>query len=184
MDATETYYSVFATHLQAWTANSAPGNGVAIREYQAEQFAQFIASQSIPTTEAVLLAGDFNMDKTGSELEPALRTLAAKLPRTVGTIQGTHSDDNLTRINTDTKKWLDYVVYSTRHRRPTSATMQAIALTPASAFEACTGSAWSHSVAPHSAGCATTEKVNALSDHLPVIGRFEFSGPSSSGSSH
>lgn len=103
-------YHIFGTHLDS----SQNEGDRAVRTLQLRQMASFIKEQSLAIGEAVLMAGDFNIDRNGksgpfySEYERMLTTLNASQPP----IQGFHFSTN------PDGQWLDYVLYSNTHLQP------------------------------------------------------------------
>ena len=103
-------YHVFGTHLDS--AQNAGDR--AIPTLQLRQMASFIKERSIGSGEAVLMAGDFNIDKNGdngpfgSKYSRILTTLNASQPPIEGFAFSTNPAG----------QWLDYVLYSNGHLQP------------------------------------------------------------------
>jgi hypothetical protein len=75
------------------------------------------------------------------------------------------------------KEFLDYILFSKKHRRPTAASYQILRPRAERAFPACMSAPgqpyYVHSFSPF---CKRTWKnLRNLSDHYPVLGRFDFS---------
>lgn len=115
------YFHVFGTHLQT---GADPG----VQNKQLDQMRQFINSRKISKSEGVMLAGDFNIDmyNTGR-----FNTMLSKL--NAGYFNGsqirghkpagkdiTH-DGPINDLGEGSVSYLDYVLYSKGHRKPTSA---------------------------------------------------------------
>lgn len=155
-------YHLFGTHLNAYNSDSQ--TGAEVRRKQAQQLKDAITELDIPASEAVIIAGDLNVNLNGdfklqrTDREPykTMQLLEAKMPQVVfGTdglqrMEGTHSGGDLSELNTATRAWLDYTLTSTAHLAPDTATMQAIPLT------------------------VVFPRMRLLSDHLPVLGKFVF----------
>ncbi|MER7013640.1 endonuclease/exonuclease/phosphatase family protein [Saccharopolyspora sp. NPDC000359] len=74
---------VIGTHLQAddpACGDRAPG----VRAAQLGEIAQFVADRAIPAEEAVVVAGDLNIDAAAEEFSAALATLGATAPTPIG----------------------------------------------------------------------------------------------------
>jgi hypothetical protein len=71
--------------------------------------------------------------------------------------------------------WVDYVLASGRHQRPTTATLQALTVRADKEFAICFEAPLQpFYVGPYASTCTKTMRVRDLSDHYPVIGRFEY----------
>jgi endonuclease/exonuclease/phosphatase family metal-dependent hydrolase len=163
-------YHVFGTHMQGY-AGAAP---VAVRTRQAREMAEFVAQQGIPSTEPVLLAGDFNTRGPRNPLiQEFIDTLKVSMPAIEGDRKGTIDVDNT--LLSRGPWWVDYVLPSTVHQRPRHAALEALGLKPASAFAICAAAPLQpFYVGPYAATCTKTLHVGDFSDHYPVIGRFEY----------
>ncbi len=142
---------VFATHAnaRAWA-----------RRARREQFAiisDFIASRRIDPSEPVLIAGDFNVHRgRDDEVASMLSLLQAEMPETRG---HPHTYDPSTNAlaNGRVPLYLDYVLYSRRHRQPLRCHNEVLKLR-----------------------CSVWRQFfwqrgrQDLSDHYPVVGRFTF----------
>jgi endonuclease/exonuclease/phosphatase family metal-dependent hydrolase len=163
-------YHVFGTHMQAWGG----AEWAAVRSRQAQEMAAFVQRQGIPATEPVLLAGDLNTRGPGGELfQELIDTLHVSMPTIVGERRGTMDVDNT--LFSRGPWWVDYVLPSTGHQRPTSAVLEAIGLKTTQAFAICIAAPLQpFYVGPYAPTCTRTLRVHDLSDHYPVIGRFEY----------
>ena len=142
---------VFATH-----ANARPW----ARRAQREQFAiiaEFITSRRIDPSEPVIIAGDLNVHRgRPDEVESTLSLLGAEQPPCCG--HGHTYDPKANALATGrTQLYLDYVLYSRRHRQPLRCHNEVLKLR-------C--SVWRQFFWQR--GCCD------LSDHYPVVGRFTF----------
>jgi endonuclease/exonuclease/phosphatase family metal-dependent hydrolase len=170
VDGRAKLYHVFGTHLQGWG-----GPEVAeVRRRQAAEMAAFVEQQAIPPTEPVLLAGDFNV--RGPESEPfqeLISTLKVSMPAIVGDRRATMDVDNT--LFARGPWWVDYVLPSTVHQRPTKAALEALGLRADKEFAICFEAALQpFYVSPYASTCTKTMRVRDFSDHYPVIGRFEY----------
>ncbi len=107
------YYNLFGTHTQAWH------DGASTRAEQFRRLKSFIDAQGLPTSEALLIGGDLNVDLyNNSEYARMLQLLNASHP----TQTGNFSYDSLNNGLADdgSREYLDYVLYSNAHLRPNS----------------------------------------------------------------
>jgi endonuclease/exonuclease/phosphatase family metal-dependent hydrolase len=97
-------YHVFGTHLDA---GGAPED-ISTRHMQLAEMSTFVLVRRIPWFEAVLMAGDFNVDRNSSatEYHRMLRILRATPPERVGD------------ATNPSGQWIDYVLYSAVHTLP------------------------------------------------------------------
>jgi endonuclease/exonuclease/phosphatase family metal-dependent hydrolase len=170
VDGRTTLYHVFGTHMQAWGGVEV----ASVRSKQAREMATFIARQNIPSTQPVLVAGDFNTRGPGNPVFQALvDTLRVSMPAIVGERRATMDVDNTLFAR---GPWLvDYVLPSMVHQRPIKAALEVLALKTEREFTLCTEARLRpFYVAPSAAACTKTLHVRDLSDHYPVIGRFEY----------
>jgi phospholipase C len=181
------FYNIFATHLQAWPET----NAQMIRETQIKQIRKMIKSLSIPHNEPVFLCGDLNMDlyfdkdfikhlsHTLSMVVPVIHedshnfTFDARTNRLVGSdslnsYKSKKWPEGCVKEYMSTgycpccpNLWLDYTLFSTEHRKPLISSMQSVAV-KVEPFE----------MSFHSEG--KVKGMQDVSDHYPVIGRFEF----------
>lgn len=143
-------FHVFGTHMDA-------GRGAAdraARERQLHELADFVRAQGIPADEAVIIAGDMNIDRFDPERE---RLLGEVLGAAYGPFSGCSPAPLFP--TTPAGGGLDYVFYSTLHRLPLETRRQG----PARSVRAAT----SRVVCPRSGG-------EDLSDHFAVVGSFVF----------
>ncbi len=148
-------YHVFGTHTQAHTS----ANDIATRKAQFVMLRDFVTSRNIPATEAVLIGGDLNVDriKYPTEYSEMLSTLQAAHPSRSG---HAYSYDRNTNglASEDGREYLDYVLYSTRHLRPATASNEVLFLK--------TNRPWKEFV--------WEGDYWDLSDHYGLYGRFSF----------
>ena len=116
-------YHLFGTHLQSSFGLGAVG----VRAAQLELFADFVARQDIPSDEAVLLAGDFNIEAYTPEFASMLQTLDAWWPPVVGGVRTTW-DPDVNRWAEGRSVWLDYVLVANGYSAPAAAWNRALAL--------------------------------------------------------
>lgn len=122
-----TIYNVFATHTNASYTFSDEAKHV--RMTQIHEMAKFVDGFHISDTEAVILAGDFNITKTSADYKKMLNILTAQDPA---------ADKNSWPFSVDSTSnalaerfeqcTLDYILYSTRHLTPTEASNTIIAM--------------------------------------------------------
>jgi hypothetical protein len=170
MDGRSKRYHVFATHMQAWGGAEA----AAVRGEQAGEMARFIERQDIPATEPVLLAGDFNTrGPDNPQFQAFIDILGVTMPPIVGARRGTMDMDNT--LFGRGPWWVDYVLPAMAHQPPLKAELEAVALRPEQSFAICLAAGLRpFYVTPYAAACTKTLHVRDLSDHYPVIGRFEY----------
>jgi endonuclease/exonuclease/phosphatase family metal-dependent hydrolase len=163
-------YHVFATHMQAWGGAEA----AAVRNEQAHEMASFIDRQDIPLSQPVLLAGDFNTRGLGNpQFQAFADALRVSMPPIVGERRATMDVDNT--LFGRGPWWVDYVLPSVMHQRPIKGELEALALRAETEFTLCVAAGfWPFYVSPYAAACTQTRRVRDLSDHYPVIGRFEY----------
>jgi endonuclease/exonuclease/phosphatase family metal-dependent hydrolase len=170
LDGRTKHYHVFGTHLQGWGGAAA----ATVRNEQARELAQFIQQQNIPMAEPVLLAGDLNTrGPENPQFDDFTEILGVSMPPIRGHRRATMDVDN-TLFGRG--PWLvDYVLPASRHQRPVRAELEILPLRAEREFAICVGARLQpFHVSPVSAACAKTQLVRDLSDHYPVIGRFEY----------
>ncbi len=140
-------FHLFATHLQAGAGMAERG----VRRQQLHMIRRFIADKAIPQTEPVFIAGDLNVDRYTSEFKEMLAILDAGFPAQAGH-RYTSDPRNALVPEHYPPKFIDYVLYSNAHRRPSRARLETrIFQTP-------------------------PQKGADLSDHYGVLGLFRFEG--------
>ncbi len=142
---------VFAAHAYArWREHY-------VRRRQFESVGEFVRERAIPSDEPVLIAGDMNVHRGFDEdYRHMLDALDAHHPRIHG--HGFTYDPHHNRLASgEARLYVDYVLYSRRHRRPVECSNEV-------ARPTCRD--WR--VFPWQSG------YRELSDHYPVIGRFAF----------
>lgn len=149
-------YHVTSTHTASFDTDEAR----ALRQQQFQQIRTLVNAQGIPSTEAVLFGGDFNVNKLifPGDYSQMLANLNATDPLSTGWTASTFDP----RINTlagragsggTAVEYLDYVVYANDHRLPTQSRNDVRVLRSAAAPVFMT---WD------------------LSDHFPVMGDFAY----------
>lgn len=144
-------YHVFGTHTQAWPDAA----NVATRQAQMTQMKNFADSYAIPSNEAVIYGGDFNVEKIANylnEYDDMFTILNTEEPNYLG--HG-FTYDYLVSDYADSpyQEYLDYVMYEKAHLIPTIQTNEVIIL------RSIADAMWD---------------IFDLSDHLAVHGRFQF----------
>ena len=163
-------YHVFGTHMQAWGGPEV----AAVRSEQAREMARFIERQEIPSREPVVLAGDFNTRGPGNpQFQALIDRLGVSMPAIVGERKATMDVDNT--LFGRGPWWVDYVLPSNTHQRPIKAELEALALRAEREFAICFEARLRpFPVGPYAAACRKSLHVRDLSDHYPVIGRFDY----------
>jgi endonuclease/exonuclease/phosphatase family metal-dependent hydrolase len=170
VDGRTKFFHLFGTHMQGYGS----GQVVEARQQQALELASFIEGKAIPDDEPVLISGDFNVRGPESALfQELVRTLRASMPPLVGDRRGSMDVDN-TLIGRG--PWLvDFVLPSTAHQLPTHATLEIAGLKADAPFDICMAAPLQpFYVGPYARTCTQTLRIRDLSDHYPVIGRFEY----------
>lgn len=116
-------YHLFGTHTQAWSS----AKNQATRTQQFIQLKGFIDAQNLPADAPVLIAGDLNVDKGNSETEyfDMLNLLQAQEVVPEGAYLYT-SDGRVNAWTSGKAEILDYILYSTAHRAPVTATSKVL----------------------------------------------------------
>jgi endonuclease/exonuclease/phosphatase family metal-dependent hydrolase len=157
---------VFGTHLQAWESKVA----VAARLTQLRSLRDFIDSKKISPLDAVLVAGDLNVDACGeqsrSEYETMLELLLAQDPPLKDS-SSKFSFDPLTNqlavgglSSGGRTERLDYVLTARHHRVPTESSAEIVRLKATKEWTLPTGS--------------EGEELVDLSDHYPVVCELQY----------
>lgn len=143
---------VFGTHTQAMREHRT------VREQQLRSLRRFVDAQRIPTTEPVLLAGDFNVATSDEDEHAAmLAILGASMPAALGHPYTYHPGLNPLAVHGDEPLRIDHVLVSARHLLPDRADTEV--LRPRTdRWRALPWRPW----------------CTELSDHYPVLGRFRF----------
>jgi endonuclease/exonuclease/phosphatase family metal-dependent hydrolase len=180
-------FNIFATHLQAWSGGGREG----VRTQQMKTMSTFITQMKIPTTEAVFLCGDLNIDlyTSNAYFKHIMYNLGFNVPRIhtdshpftvdpeLNNLVG--SDDPDAYRNEEwpngcvaeyresklcvccSSEWIDYTLVSKNHRKPTDSFMYCAPL-KVPKFSM----PWNTIV--------DQLETQDVSDHFPVIGHFEF----------
>jgi len=170
LDGQAKRYHIFGTHMQAWGGPEV----AAVRSEQARELARFIEQQEISPTEPVVLVGDLNTRGPDTpQFQAFIDILGVSMPPIVGERRATMDMDNT--LFGRGPWWVDYVLSSNVHQQPIKAELEAIALRTEREFAICV-EAWLRPfyVGPYASACRKTVHVRDLSDHYPVIGRFEY----------
>jgi endonuclease/exonuclease/phosphatase family metal-dependent hydrolase len=150
-------YHVTSTHTASFDTDEAR----ALRQVQFKQIRQLINQQNIPSFDAVLMGGDFNVNKFlwPQDYQDMLTNLNATAPISTGYTASTF-DPRVNKLagaagsGGSTVEYLDYVVASNTHRQPTQSRNDVrILRTTADPLYM----TWD------------------LSDHFPVMGQFNYS---------
>ena len=154
-----------------------------VRVKQTEEWGEWIRKLKISQDEAVIMAGDFNIDiyTESSDLEDAMEHIGAGMPHLImEPYNVTASSDNDVRYTDNpnaSDKWIDFVLYSHDHLQPKQASQQVLWPVSEQAFNIC----WCSECIPlrgyrypDDPKCAEVVSVHQLSDHQPVLGTFVF----------
>ncbi|KDO24407.1 hypothetical protein SPRG_09796 [Saprolegnia parasitica CBS 223.65] len=157
---------IVGTHLQAWES---PG-AVATRKKQMAMMMTWLDAKMLPKRDALLFAGDFNIDKMLAEPNEFDEMLERLHARDADLAEGSSpfSFDPFTNVLASSgissggkQERLDYVMYSSGHREPHAATARVL---PLKALDG-----W-----PDVRNNDRETLVMDLSDHYPVLGEFTF----------
>ena len=149
-------YHVFGTHLQAGGGEKKKR----IRFQQIKEMAALVKKQKISASEAVILAGDFNITYGTSSYRKLLQVLQLKNPiQRKGHLYTADNWTNDFRNKARRRSWIDYVFYSAVHLQPKSSLVRGQILRTRKRWQRFfweTPSQWD------------------LSDHYPILGQFDF----------
>lgn len=150
-------YHLFGTHTQS----SDDDDNRNARKAQLEQMGRFIRSLNIPEDEAVIMAGDFNVNKIGlpEDRDFMEAVLNAQEPTNIGHNLSYDGDTNFW-AELPYLEYLDYTLFSRNHLQPVSASQEIFA--PRSTTDDLWGE-WD------------------LSDHYAARGQFVFPSSNSQG---
>lgn len=166
-------YHIFGTHLQA-DATYGLLIGLTpqgVRRTQLAMIRAFIDEKNIPADEAVIIAGDMNVDMYsygGQEYRNMLETLGARHPPLEGLRYSVDETLNDLGGNGGQRQLLDYVLYSARHRQPIGRPGANVSATNRVLFYRA-NEGWAHMIIP-----GTVSMLWDISDHYPVLGSFQF----------
>lgn len=109
-------YHLFGTHTHAYTG----ADDIAVRFAQLNQLKGFVDRKQIDANEAVLLAGDFNVDKVNFAQEHLdfLDVLNATEPTALGEYPYSYAGPVNVYAEDQYNEYLDYVLYSNEHLQP------------------------------------------------------------------
>ncbi|MCH8498889.1 MAG: sphingomyelin phosphodiesterase [Marinobacter sp.] len=147
-------YHVTSTHAASFDTDAAR----ALRQQQFQQIRALVDRKQIPAMDAVLMGGDFNVNKLKfpGDYAQMLVNLNAWMPEVTGYTKSTFDPEvnaNASGYLSSGVEYLDYVVVSNTHRQPVSAGNDV--RVPRSDSDRLWG-------------------VWDLSDHFPVLGDFQF----------
>lgn len=109
-------YHLFGTHTQADKGAA----DVSTRTKQLKILKDFVSSRNIPATEAVIMGGDLNVDKTGSpsEYSNMMLILNAGTPVSIGNLKATWDPTINKCADAGKPEYLDYLLSSKSHLKP------------------------------------------------------------------
>lgn len=151
------YYHVFGTHLNT----GGPTKKKNVQKRQLRIMRDFIKAQRIPKDQGVLMAGDFNINRTDTAMyDYMLNTLNAGY-FTGGKLRGWDytSDGSINDLTDSGASYLDYVLYSKQHRGIMTSSFAEVRV-PRAHME------WKQ--------YAHEKAMWDLSDHFAVYGNFHF----------
>lgn len=160
IDKADQFYHLFGTHVQSGRDNGA------LRSEQFKIIENFIRSQAIPSDEPVIIAGDMNIDRYDeagfAEMRELLKAeqplLRATSPPANGAIYTFDGPSNDLNHNEGVRIYVDYVLYSVEHARPTEAFNQVRIIRAPEPWRQYFWQDWRHD----------------LSDHYAVHGHFVY----------
>ncbi len=186
------YYNIFGTHFQAWDKKK----DKAARLKQARELRKFIIRMRIPKTQALIVAGDFNVDLINykNESTTILKILNVALPPFATNYQASSEprtnqlvgadgsakkcSKNYKRLKKCTccdNKYLDYITYANSYLKPISSSIKILKVKTKKPFYVCMSAKLQPNyVSPKSPFCGRTWKIRDLADHYPVLGIFKF----------
>ncbi len=152
-------YHLFGSHTQAWPN----AEGAQVRAQQFRLIKQFIDSKGISAGEPVLIGGDLNVDrlKFPDEYRQMLQILDADCPPLQGYAYTWDSTTNDLAEKTGGYEYLDYVLWSKAHLKPTQSLNEPRIVRSSQEWKEF---GWEYAMWD-------------LSDHYPVHGRFNFAEP-------
>ncbi|MFD9623506.1 sphingomyelin phosphodiesterase [Streptomyces virginiae] len=122
IDVGGTRTHVVGTHLQANDSGCDAGEAARERARQMDSISTFLAQRSIPATEPVVIAGDFNIHPASSEYSSLLSRLHVTTPRTSPTSAASYdpTSNSIARYRDPrgTPGRLDHVFLRADHARP------------------------------------------------------------------
>uniref|UniRef100_A0A1I8IDW4 sphingomyelin phosphodiesterase n=1 Tax=Macrostomum lignano TaxID=282301 RepID=A0A1I8IDW4_9PLAT len=151
-----------------------------IRVKQAIELREFLANMKLPSSEPVLIGGDFNCDLNNNptNVNDVISTgMNAEMPEIIGEVRATfdYLTNDVVEPGNTLLEWLDYVVHSRSHKAPKSASLEADRLTADQDITYCNSApVQPYYVWPWASTCAKVKTTRHLSDHYPVIARFKF----------
>ncbi|PAA83388.1 hypothetical protein BOX15_Mlig030739g3 [Macrostomum lignano] len=169
-------YHIVGTHMQAQIGDSYDK----IRVKQAIELQEFLANMKLPSSEPVLIGGDFNCDLNNNptNANDVISTgMNAEMPEIIGEVRATfdYLTNDVVEPGNTLLEWLDYVVHSRSHKAPKSASLEADRLTADQDITYCNSApVQPYYVWPWASTCAKVKTTRHLSDHYPVIARFKF----------
>ena len=175
VDGESRIYHVMGTHMQAGGGDA----GHLVRIQQVEEWAEFVQSKNLPSDEAVLYSGDFNVN---SESFP---DVLLNVTTTLGTVVPPLLDDEppatpapsaLNVKSPYAQNQIDYAMYSENNLKPSYAAQRFLNPEddpfPICWCEVCP---WAREyVYPEAPSCKNVVLREKLSDHRPIYGEFIF----------
>lgn len=115
-------YHVIGTHVQAQDSACASGQPESVRQQQFTDIRDFIAAKGIPANELVLIGGDMNVVKAGTEYPAMLATLNVHAPDAYAGVNYTWDPqtNGIAHYNypTAAREYLDYIFVAKGYAKP------------------------------------------------------------------
>lgn len=110
------HYNVFGAHVRAYTTPE----DIANRFQHLAELKEFIDHKNLPSTEAVIVGGDFNVDKLNfpNEYLDLLNVLNVSEPAAIGDYPSTYAGSVNAYADPGFDEYLDYVFVSNEHKSP------------------------------------------------------------------
>ncbi len=172
IDKNGTRYHIFGTHVQAGNSD----DNRKTRRSQFQKIKNFIDDMNISETEAVIIAGDLNVDKNDSlnEYNEMLQTLNAVPPALIGHPYSADGKINDFRDLGDSRQLLDYVLYSKDHKQPTKHLVRQTGISGSQLVPAAYNRVMFYRSDSPWRELPTQRYRWDISDHYPVFGWFDF----------
>lgn len=142
-------YHLIGTHLQAENGEK----DILARQKQLQELTNFIDRLAIPTSEPLLMGGDFNIDQFGNEINNLTGILGVNSLQNIGYVYSFDGEMDTMAVNKNRIR-IDYVFYHNSHLKPSMALNKVFILRD-----------FDHE---------TMWPKFDLSDHFPVASFFEF----------
>ncbi|MET7458521.1 sphingomyelin phosphodiesterase [Streptomyces sp. NPDC005574] len=125
--------NVIGTHLQSDDDGCNTGEAAKVRLAQLKEIRTFVDRLKIPASEAIVYAGDMNIDRHGPEYPTLLSTLNASTPAFTGvpyTMDPVSNSLAKARYTGEPRQWLDYILFNASHAHPATWTNSGLNVHP------------------------------------------------------